>query len=364
MEPFMGDSYGNPSSIHSSGREAKEAMEKSRRQVAKLINARPRSIIFTAGGSEADNLALKGVAFKHLGRGGHVITSSIEHPAVLNACRSLERAGFRVTYLAVDEYGWLEPDVLRRHITSDTVLVSVMTANNEVGTILPVVELCEIAHGSGALFHTDAVQAVGKIAVDVSESGVDLLSLSGHKIHGPKGIGALYVRKGLELEPLINGGEQEGGMRAGTENVAAAVGLGRACEMAAYALGDWERTVSLRDKLEKGVMDLIPGAYLNGHPEKRLPNTLNMTLPGIRGESIVVAMDQQGIALSSGSACKSGSPEPTHVLLAMGKTEEEAHASVRFSLSRQTAEEEIEITLSALSAVLEEKNRVRLISCK
>jgi cysteine desulfurase NifS len=364
MEPFLGDSYGNPSSIHGTGREAREAVEKARRLVARLIGVQPRRIIFTGGGSESDNLALKGVAFSHPGRSGHIITSSIEHPAVLNACRSLEKAGFRVTYLAVDEYGWLDPDELSRNISEDTILVSIMTANNEVGTILPVEELCEITHRAGSLFHTDAVQAMGKIATDVHKTGVDLLSLSGHKLYGPKGVGALYVRKGLRLEPLINGGSQEGGARAGTENVAAIVGLGKACELATYALSGWERTRTLRDKLESGVKDLVPGAFLNGHPEKRLPNTLNLTLPGIRGESIVVAMDQQGIALSSGSACKSGSPEPTHVLMAMGRTEDQAHASVRFSLSQYTTEEEIEETLSALSRVLEEKDRVRLISCK
>lgn len=364
MEPFLGDSFGNPSSIHGAGREAREAVEKARRQVARLIGAQPRRIIFTAGGSESDSLALKGVAFSRPGRGGHIITSGIEHPAVLNSCRSLERAGFRVTYLAVDEHGWLDPCELSGIINEDTMLVSVMTANNEVGTILPIEELCDIAHRAGALFHTDAVQAVGKIAVDVRGTGVDLLSLSGHKLHGPKGIGALYARKGIPLEPLIDGGKQEGGLRAGTENVPAVVGLGKACELAAYFLSGWERTRRLRDRLESGVKDLIPAACLNGHPEQRLPNTLNLTLPGIRGESIVMAMDRHGIALSSGSACKSGSPEPTHVLMAMGRTEEEAHASVRFSLSLHTTEEEIEETLSALSLVLEEKERVRLISCK
>lgn len=364
MEPFLRGSYGNPSSIHTAGREAREAVERARRQIAKLINARPRRIIFTGGGSESDNLALKGTAFTRLGRGGHMITTSIEHPAGLGACRSLERAGFRVTYLAVDEDGWLDPEELRKAIDGDTFLVSVMTANNEVGTILPIAELCEIAHGAGALFHTDAVQAAGKVEVDVKSSGVDMLSLSAHKIHGPKGVGALYVRKGLELEPLIDGGKQEGGVRAGTENVAAIVGMGKAAELAAYNLNGWERTRKLRDKLESGIKDLVPGASLNGHPDKRLPNTLNLTLPGIRGESVVVAMDQQGIALSSGSACKSGSPEPTHVLMAMGRTEEEAHASLRFSLSRHTEEEEIDETLEALKRVLEEKDRVRLISCK
>jgi len=364
MMPYLEAFYGNPSSIHGVGKKAREAVEGARRQVAGLINARPRSIVFASGGSEADNLALKGTAFGRGHRGDHIITSSIEHPAVLSACRFLEGMGYRVTYLEVDEYGFVDPQALREAFTGRTVLVSIMAANNEVGTILPVKEYCEIAHERGVLFHTDAVQAVGKIGVDVEELGVDMLSLSGHKMHGPKGIGALYVRKGVELAPLVHGGKQEHGLRAGTENVPSIVGLGKAAELAALAVRDRGEMEALRDRLERGIKELIPGARLNGHPRRRLPNTVNMSLPGIRGESVVIAMDHHGVSLSSGSACKSGSPEPTHVLLAMGRSEEEAHSSVRFSLSKEVSGEDIDRTLSALARVLEEKNTVRLMPCK
>jgi cysteine desulfurase NifS len=364
MMPYLAGDYGNPSSIHDMGRGAKEAVEKARRQVARLINARPRSVIFTSGGSEADNMALKGVAFALRDRGRHIITTAVEHPAVMSTCRFLEGLGYRITYLDVDEDGWLEPERLEKALTDDTILVSIIMANNEVGTIMPIKELCAIAHRRGILFHTDAVQAVGKIKVDVEELGVDLLSLSGHKFHGPKGVGALYVRRGVTLEPVVHGGKQEVGLRAGTENVPAIVGLGRAAELAMRSPPESAEIARLRDKLEAEIRRLVPGARLNGHRVKRLPNTLNLTLPGLRGESIVLAMDQHGVSLSSGSACKSGSPEPTHVLIAMGRTEEEAHCSVRFSLSNQTTEEEIKETAAALARVLEEKSMVRLMPCR
>lgn len=364
MIPYLGAAAGNPSSIHETGRAAREALENARRQLAKLLNAQPRRIIFTGGGSEADNLAIKGVAFAMRDKGNHIITTAIEHPAVLSTCKFLEKRGYRVTYLSVDEHGWLEPEKLGAAITEDTILVSIIMANNEVGTILPIKELSAIAHEKGILFHTDAVQAVGKIRVDVQELDVDMLSISGHKFHAPKGIGALYVKKGIELEPLIHGGKQESGMRAGTENVPAIVGLGKAAELAAYALQDSDRIRALRDRLEKGIKKLVPDARLNGHRQSRLPNTLNLTLPGLRGESIVIALDQHGISLSSGSACKSGSPEPTHVLMAMGRTEQEAHCSLRLSLSRYTTEDDINDTVSALAKVLAEKDTVRLMPCK
>jgi cysteine desulfurase NifS len=365
MLPFLTNQHGNPSSIHSEGREAKDAVDKARRSVARLIGARPRRIVFTGGGSEADNLAIKGAAFARRERGNHIITTDIEHPAVLGACAFLEKSGFRVTYLSADKHGWLAPAQLRQAITDDTILVSIMMANNEVGTILPVRELSAIARGRGALFHTDAVQAVGKIPVDVGELGADLMSISGHKFHAPKGVGALYVREGVELEPLIHGGKQEAGLRAGTENVAGIVGLGKAAELAVQSLRQADDVRALRDRLEVGVRELVPGAVLNGHSDKRLPNTLNMTLPELRGESVVVALDQHGIALSSGSACKSGSPEPTHVLMAMGKTEEDAHCSVRFSLSRYTTPDDIDATVAALGRVIEEmETTVRFLPCK
>ena len=365
MLPFLKMAYGNPSSIHRIGHEAHEALEKARRQVAKLLNTRPRRIIFTGSGSESDNLAIKGVAFAYRVKGNHIITTSIEHPAVLKTCAFLEKIGYRVTVLSVDSSGLIYPEDLRSAITDETILVSIMMANNEVGTVLPIKELAAIAHEKDVLFHTDAVQALGKVKVDVEDLDVDLLSLSGHKFYGPKGVGALYVRKGIKLEPVIHGGGQESGLRAGTYNVPAIVGLGKAAESALHNLPKSDITKKLRDKLDREIGKLIPEAKLNGHPEKRLPNTLNMTLPGLRGESLVIAMDQHGIALSSGSACKSGSSEPTHVLIAMGRSIEEAHCSVRFSLSHSTTEQDIDSTISALSQVLEEmETTIRFLPCK
>jgi len=365
MLPYLESEHGNPSSIHATGREAKEAVETARRQVAKLINAAPRRIVLTGGGSEADNLALKGVSFAHRDRGNHIITTTVEHPAILNTCKFLEGLDYEVTYLEVEQDGWLAPDKLREAMRDDTILVSIMMANNEVGTIMPIKELCLVAHERGALFHTDAVQAVGKIKVDVKDLDVDLLSLSGHKLHGPKGVGALYVKKGVKLEPLIHGGEQEAGLRAGTENVPAIVGLGKAAELAQGGIREAEEIGSLRDQLQVAVQQLVPEAELNGRADDRLPNTLNMTLPELRGESLVVAMDQHGISLSSGSACKSGSPDPTHVLMAMGRTEVQAHCAIRFSLSRDTTEQDIEDTTTALGEVLEEmETTVRFLPCK
>jgi cysteine desulfurase NifS len=365
MLPFLLDTYGNPSSIHEVGRDARKAMEEARRQVARLINARPRRIIFTGGGSEADNLAIKGVASVQTDGGGHIITSAIEHPAVIKTCEFMEKNGYRVTYLDVDAAGLIDPATLEKALTSDTFLVSIILANNEVGTIQPIKELCEVAHRRSILFHTDAVQAAGKIPLNVEELGVDLLSLSGHKFHGPKGVGVLYVKKGIDLEPLVHGGSQEAKLRAGTENVPAIVGMGKAAELAVRNLQDSTRIAELRDKLEAGIHGLIPEAKLNGHPALRLPNTLNLTLPGLRGESLVVALDQHGVSLSSGSACKSGSPEPTHVLLAMGRTTDEAHCSVRFSLSHETTEEDVDETINALAHVLEEmETTVRFLPCK
>jgi cysteine desulfurase NifS len=365
MLPYLEIYQGNASSIHGMGRSAREGMEKARRQVAKLIGTKPKRIIFTGGGSEADNLALKGIAFSLRDKGNHIVTTPIEHPAILGACKFLEQSGYRVTYLPVDEKGWVAPETLADAITEETILVSIMMANNEVGTILPIRELCAVAHERDVLFHTDAVQAVGKIPVDVEELGVDLLSLSGHKFHAPKGVGALYIRKGVPLEPLVHGGKQEGGMRAGTENVASIVGLGKAAELAMEALRNGTRMRALRDRLGRGIRGLLPRARTNGHPDQMLPNTLNLPLPDLRGESLVVALDQHGVFLSSGSACKSGSPKPTHVLLAMGRSEEEAHCSVRLSLSPSTTERDIDEAISRVAQVLEEmETTVRFIPCK
>ncbi|MFQ5550531.1 MAG: IscS subfamily cysteine desulfurase, partial [Gemmatimonadales bacterium] len=365
MLPYLGEKSGNPSSIHGMGRDAREAVDRARSQVAGLINARPRRMRFTGGGSEADNLAIKGVAFAGVDRGKHIITSAIEHPAVLHACRFLERIGYEVTYLDVDATGTIDVASLRSAIRDDTILVSLMMANNEVGTIQPIKELCAAAHERGVLFHTDAVQAAGKVVVDVQDLDVDMLSLSAHKLHGPKGIGALYVRRDLHLEALIHGGKQEGGLRAGTENVPAIVGFGKASELAKHALRKNDGMKQLRDKLERGIRQLVPQSVLNGHAERRLPNTVNLTLPALRGESLVLALDQYGISISSGSACKSGSPDPTHVLIAMGRTDEEAHCAVRFSLSHATTERDIDETVGKFEQVLEDmETTVRFLPCK
>jgi cysteine desulfurase NifS len=371
MRPFLEAEYGNPSSIHGAGKVAKDAVEKARRRVARLIGARPRRIVFTGGGSEADNLALKGIALRR--PGGGLVTTNVEHPAVFQCCRFLERLGYPVTYLEVDGDGRLDPARLeeffaRAEAAGTVVLVSVMAANNEVGTLFPIRELAEITHLHGALFHTDAVQAAGKVPIDVEQLDVDLLTISGHKIHGPKGVGALYVRRGVELEPLVHGGQQEAGLRAGTENVTAIAGFGRAAELARVEfLPKMAEVARLRDLLQARLQGLVDGARVNGplDGDQRLPNTLNMTLPGLRGESLVIAMDHKGVALSSGSACKSGSPEPSHALLAMGLSDEQAHCSVRFSLSESTTEEQILRTVETLAQVLDEmESTVRFLPCK
>ncbi len=365
MLPYLDSLFGNPSSIHSTGRDARDAVDKARRQIAQLIASRPKRIIFTGGGSEANNLALKGIAFARRSSGRHIITSRIEHPAISQTTDFLERQGFRITCLDVDRQGLVQPQQLEDALTDDTILVSIMLANNEVGSIQPIRQLVQIAHAQEVLFHTDAVQAAGKIPIDIEELEVDLLSLSGHKFHAPKGVGALYVRKDIELESLIHGGQQESGRRAGTENVAAIVGMGKAAELALHDLPKSPAMARLRDRLQDGIQALVPQSHLNGHPEQRLPNTLNMTLPGLRGESLVVALDQHGISFSSGSACKSGSPNPTHVLMAMGCTEEEAHCAVRFSLDAGIRQKDIDVTLAELKNVLLEiETTVRFLPCK
>ncbi len=357
--------HGNASSIHAPGNEARAVVESARRQVSQLINCTARRIVFTGGGSEADNLAIKGVAFAHRAGGKHVVTSSVEHPAVLSSCRWLENFGYTVTYLPVDGCGQVDPSDLERAITSETIIVSVMTANNETGAIQPIRELARIARSRGVLFHTDAVQAVGKIPIDVNELGIDLLTLSGHKLHGPRGVGALYVRQGVLLDSLVHGGKQEHGLRAGTEDVAGIAGLGKAAELAVRRLPQVANIRNLRDRLEQGIREVLPASKLNGPIENRLPNTLNMTLPGLRGESMVLALDQQGVALSSGSACRAGSPEPSHALLAMGMCEEDAHCSLRFSLGPANTEDEIDRTVGLLQRLIhDESAAVRFVPCR
>lgn len=365
MREAMDLVFGNPSSIHETGNEARFAIEKARRKTAQLLNCTARRIIFTGGGSEADNLAIKGVAFANREKGRHIVTTTIEHPAVLATCAWLEKNGFDVTYVPVNGEGVVDPDDISKALTPRTILISVMAANNETGAIQPIREISDIGHSHGILVHTDAVQAVGKIPVDVDDRGVDLLTLSAHKLHGPKGVGALFVRKGVKLDPLVHGGKQEGALRAGTENVPGIAGLGKAADLAVKRLPHMEHIAVLRDKLERGIRDLVPDAKLNGPRHDRLPTTLNITLPGRRGESVVLALDQRGVALSSGSACRAGSPDPSHALLAMGMSEEDAHCALRFSLGAETSEDDIERALDLFQTVIRESDAaVRFVPCR
>lgn len=353
MLPFFADAFGNPSSIYSYGQEAKGAVEEARTKVAELIGARSEEIIFTSGGTESDNHALKGVAFANEHKGNHIITTSIEHHAVLEACKFLEKRGFQITYLPVDEYGLVDPDDVRKVITNKTILISAMHASNEVGTIEPISEMGKIAKEAGVYFHTDAVQTVGHIPVNVDELKVDLLSISAHKLYGPKGAGGLYVRKGTKLVPLMHGGEHEKRRRAGTENVPGIVGLGKAAELAGQEIGkEAERLAYLRDKLIKGLGDKIDHIRLNGHPKKRLPNNVNVSIDFVEGESMLLNLDLEGICASTGSACSSASLEPSHVLLALGLSPEQAHGSLRFTLGRENAEADVERVLEVLPGIV------------
>lgn len=359
------DVHGNPSSIHREGKRSRGILEEARRRVAQQINCTAKRIVFTGSGSESDNLAIKGVALANRGKRDHIITSMIEHPAVLNTCRWLETQGFAVTYLGVDEAGCVHPEDLREALTDRTCLVSLMLANNETGSLQSVGEMVKIVKERGVLFHTDAVQAVGKVPVDAEALGVDLLSVSAHKLYGPKGVGALFVRKGVRLEGLIQGGGQEEGLRSGTENVQGIGGFGKAMELVPKFLGCMGRVQELRDRLEAGIENMVPDYRLNGHRNRRLPNTLNMSLPGLRGESLVLEMDKRGVCFSSGSACHAGSSEPSHALLAMGLSQELAHCALRFSLGYKTSEQDIEHTLQLLKEVIESsRNIVRFVSCK
>lgn len=357
--------FGNPSSIHAPGNEARFIVESARRQVAQLLNCTARRIVFTGGGSESDNLAIKGVAFARRKMGNHIITTTIEHPAVLGACKWLEDQGFLVTRLPVSREGLVAPGDLEAALSPDTILVSVMAANNETGVLQPIAELAHVTHRQGVLFHTDAVQAVGKIPIDVRQWEVDLLTLSGHKIHGPKGVGVLYIRPGVALDPLVHGGKQEHGLRGGTENVPGIAGVGKAAELAIQRLPEMDKIRNLRDRLEQGIMRIVPDAKRNGSLDQRLPNTVNVTLPGMRGESVVLALDRLGVALSSGSACRAGAPEPSHALLAMGLSAEEAHCALRFSLGWGNTEEEIDRTLSLLEEMINvTAETVRFVACR
>ena len=350
MMPYLTDIYGNASSVHAFGREAREGVEHARNQVAAAINASPDEVFFTAGGTESDNMAIKGVAHKYAKKGKHIITTAIEHHAVLHTCEALEKEGYEVTYLPVDEDGLISVEQVRAAMRDDTILVTVMFANNEVGTIEPIAEIGALCRERNVLFHTDAVQAVCHIPIDVRAMNIDLMSISAHKFHGPKGIGALYCRKGIVLEPVIVGGAQERKRRAGTENVAGIVGLGAAIERAHKNMSaDMARVSALRDKLISGILKNIPHVKLNGHPTQRLPQNVNFSIRYIEGESILLMLDINGIAASSGSACTSGSLDPSHVLLAMGIPHEIAHGSLRLTLSDMTTDEEVDYVLETLT---------------
>lgn len=354
MLEYMLEKFGNPSSIHSFGREVHKAVDEARNHVAALIGANANEIFFTSGGTEADNLALKGVALANRKKGNHIITTAIEHHAILHTCEYLEKQGFSITYLPVDEHARVKTEDVRDAITDQTILISIMFANNEVGTIQPIKEISEIAKEKGIYFHTDAVQAVGNYPIDVKELNLDLLTLSGHKFHGPKGIGALYVRRGVRIESVLQGGGQERSIRPGTENVPGIIGLGKAAEIAKRDMAKKVAHVTaLRDKLTAGIRERISDIKLNGHPTLRMPGNVNFSFSYVEGESLLLNLDLKGIAASSGSACTSGSLDPSHVLLAMGLTHEVAHGSLRISLGRGNTAEDIDYCLTVLPEIIE-----------
>lgn len=359
MLPYFTRKFGNASSLHAFGREARSAVEEARASVAKLINAQSEEIIFTSGGTESDNLALSGLAMANSEKGKHIITSSIEHHAVLDTCKHLEEQGFKVTYLPVDGDGLIGVEEVEKAIAKDTILISIMHANNEIGTIEPVAEIGALAREKGIYFHTDAVQSAGKLEVDVNKLSVDLLSLSSHKIYGPKGAGALYIRKGTRIKPIIHGGGHERRLRSGTENVPGIAGFGKACEIAREELSSqYEHLIGLRDRLMAEMLK-IPDTRLNGHRFKRLPNNMNCSFSYIEGESLILALDEHGIAASTGSACSSKSLEPSHVLRAIGLSPIEAHGSLRLSLGRANTMGEIDYLLKVLPEAVE---RLRAMS--
>ena len=358
MLPYFDKKFGNASSLHQFGQEAKEALENNRETVAKLINAEPREVIFTSGGTESDNWAIKKIAFTNEDRGNHIITSKIEHHAVLESCEFLEKNGFKVTYLPVDKYGLVNPEDIKKAITKNTILVTIMHANNEIGTIEPIEEIGKICKEKGVYFHTDAVQTVGKIPIDVKKMNVDLLSSSSHKLYGPKGVGFLYIKKGTKLSPMIHGGGHEFCLRSGTENIAGIVGFAKACELAQR---DMEKRVKhekkLADRLIRGVSK-IPESWLNGHPEKRLPGNTNFCFKYIEGESLILHLDDKGIAASTGSACSTKSLKPSHVLTAIGLSPVDAHGSLRLTLGKDNTEKEIDYVLGVLPGIVADLRKI------
>ena len=353
MLPYFTESFGNPSSIHSYGQEAKDAIERARSKVAALIGAKSEEIVFAGSGTEADNFAVKGVALSRQAKGNHIITSSIEHHAVLETCKFMEKQGFSVTYLPVDGYGMVDPNDVKKAITKKTILVSIMHANNECGTIEPVAQIGNIAREAEIYFHTDAVQTVGHIPLDVNKLNVDLLSISAHKLYGPKGVGAFYIRKGTRISPFMHGGNQERGRRASTENVPGIVGFGKAAEIAQQEmLEEAQKLTALRDRLIEGILRGIEYTQLNGHPVTRLPNNVNVSINYVEGESILLNLDLDGICASTGSACTSADLEPSHVLVAMGLPYLQAHSSLRFTLGKWTTEEETNKVLEVLPGIV------------
>jgi len=354
MQPFFFDKFGNPSSIHSFGQEGKLAIEDARQRLASFLGAKPEEIVFTSGGTESNNFAVQGVAYALEKKGKHIITTAIEHHAVTESCKFLEKRGFKVTYVGVDKHGLVASPDIEKAITDKTILISIMHANNEIGTIQPIAQISRIAQEKGIYFHTDAVQTVGHIPVDVDELGVNLLSLSAHKFYGPKGVGALYIRKGTRIERFLHGGDQENGRRASTHNTPGIVGLGRAIELCRDKMDEEAKfQMALRDRLIKEIPEKVSEVYLNGHPTQRLPNNVNFSIKYIEGESILLNLDLLGIAASTGSACTSTSLEPSHVLLAIGLSHEIAHGSLRLTLGRWTKKEDIDYLLEHLPKVVE-----------
>jgi len=353
MIPYLTEKFGNPSSVHWFGREIRKDVDEARERVANALNAESKEIYFTSGGTEADNIAILGTAYALQDKGKHLITSAIEHHASLDACKALEKQGFEITVLPVDEHGMVNPADLEAALREDTILVTIMHANNEVGTVQPIQEMASIAHQHGVRFHVDAVQSVGSLPVDVQDFGVDLLSISGHKIYGPKGVGALYVAKGTKLANISHGGAQERNLRPGTENVPGIIGLATALELAVKEQQEtYQHLVPLRDKLIQG-LTAFPDVTLNGHPEHRLPGNVNVSISRVEGEALILSLDMAGIAVSSGSACTSGSLDPSHVLMAMGLDHQTAHGSLRLTLGKSTTEEDIDYVLSVVPGIIE-----------
>ena len=360
MLPYLTEVYGNPSSVHGFGRDAKKALENARRQVAAALKCESGEVYFTGCGTESDNWAIRGAAYAKKAKGNHIITSSVEHHAVLHTCQQLEREGFEVTYLPVDEFGRVSVEDVEKAIRPETTLITIMAANNEIGTLMPIEEIAQVAKAHKILFHTDAVQAIGSMHFDVKAMGIDMLSLSGHKFHAPKGVGVLYIRKGVRLERLIQGGAQEKTQRAGTENMASIVGLGKAIEIAEANVEQHNETlIPLRDHMIERILKEIPYSRLNGHPTERLPGNVNVSIQYIEGEALLLSLDLKGIAASSGSACTSGSLDPSHVLLAIGLPHGIAHGSLRFSLSEENTMEDVDYAVDELKVIVE---RLRAMS--